>query len=224
MVKKKVLGLLLVVSGLLVWSCGDGTVDPLSDSELLMISRFDPCKLDYEELVRIIAQSCGDAEKCGVVAGKTYKEDCPEAKVYRDSAGNIIVVEGDSAYSVDSTGRKLPIFNFSSNSSDDDEDYVSSSGGVTSANSGEESSAAGYDKDEYIDDDGSSSGSGSGSGTGEVDHGRSSGSGSGSSGSSSSVDLSFLNSSSSVKVLSSTTVVHDNSSSSKKVTSSSSVD
>ena len=224
MVKKKVLGLLLVVSGLLVWSCGDGTVDPLSDSELLMISRFDPCKLDYEELVRIIAQSCGDGEECGVVAGKTYKEDCPEAKVYRDSAGNIIVVEGDSAYSVDSTGRKLPIFNFSSNSSDDDEDYVSSSGGVTSANSGEESSAAGYDKDEYIDDDGSSSGSGSGSGTGEVDHGRSSGSGSGSSGSSSSVDLSFLNSSSSVKVLSSTTVVHDNSSSSKKVTSSSSVD
>ena len=219
MLKKFVLGLVFAVSGLLVWSCGDGTVDPLSDGELLMINRFDPCKLDYDELIRIV-QSCGAGEECGVVTGKAYKGGCPDAKVYKDSAGNTIVVEGDSAFFVHSTGRKLPIFNFSSDSSDDDDDVSSSGSGLSSGSAGK-SSAAGYDIDEYIDDDGSSAGSGSGSGTGEVNHDRSSSSGTVSGGSSSSVDLSFLSSSSGVTVLSSSTVVHVDPSSSSKGSSSS---
>jgi len=219
MLKKFVLGLVFAASGLLVWSCGDGSVDALNDTELLVISRF-PSTIDYD-LLDSVVNACKKDKECWEKAEKTgeiYKGDY--TKIIRDDSGNIIIQEGDSAF-VWKDGKKLPVFDFSSASEGDDDDTgVSSSGGVTSASSSVRSSAAGYDVDEYRDDDGPGGGS-AGSGNGEVNHGRSSSS-KGNGNGSSSVDLSFLSSSSSIKVLSSTTVVR--SSSSSKKASSSSVD
>lgn len=219
MFKKNVLGLTILAAGFLLWSCGDGSIDPLSDSEIMMISRF-PSTIDYDMLDSIV-KACEKDEACWEKAKKTgeiYKGDY--TKVLRDSSGNIVVVEGDSAYTW-KDGKKLPVFNFSSNSNDDDDDDVTSSGSTaTSGSSSKESSASGYDVDEYTDGGDGPDSNGSGSGGTSVSHDRSSSSKK--STSSSSIDLSFLNSSSSIKVLSSTTVVR--SSSSKKTTSSSSVD
>ena len=116
-------------------------------------------------------------------------------------------------------GKKLPVFDFSSNSEGDDDDVGSSGSEITSGSSRVRSSGAGYDEDEYIDEYGPTSG-GSGPGSGDVNHNRSSNS-NGGSGVSSSIDLSFLSSSSSAKILSSTTVSHDDKSSSSKRSSSS---
>lgn len=219
MLRKSVLGFAILAAGLLVWSCGDGSVDSLTDSELLMISRF-PSTIDYDMLDSIV-EACKKDAACWEKAKKTgeiYKGDYTE--VIRDSSGNIVVVEGDSAY-VWKDGKKLPVFNFSSNSNDDDDDDVTSSGSTaTSGSSSKRSSASGYDVDEYTDGGDGPDSNGSGSGGTSVAHDRSSSSKK--STSSSSVDLSFLNSSSSIKVLSSSTIIR--SSSSKKVTSSSSVD
>ena len=217
MLKKFVLGLVFAVSGLLVWSCGDGSVDPLNDTELLVISRF-PSTIDYD-LLDSVVNACKKDKECWEKAKKTgeiYKGDYTQ--ILRDDSGNIIIQEGDSAF-VWKDGKKLPVFDFSSNSEGDDDDIGSSGSGVTSGSSRIRSSGAGYDEDEYIDEYGPTSG-GSGSGTGEVSHDRSSNSNSGS-GVSSSIDLSFLSSSSSAKVLSSTTVSHDDKSSSSKRSSSS---
>ena len=219
MFKKGVLGFAILAAGLLVWSCGDGSVDSLSDTELLMISRF-PSTIDYDMLDSIV-EACKKDAACWEKAKKTgeiYKGDYTE--VLRDSSGNIVVVEGDSAY-VWKDGKKLPVFNFSSNSNDDDdEDVTSSESTATSGSSSKRSSASGYEVDEYRDGGNGLDSNGSGSGGTSVAHDRSSSSKK--STSSSSVDLSFLNSSSSIKVLSSSTVIR--SSSSKKVASSSSVD
>lgn len=219
MLRKSVLGFAILAAGLLVWSCGDGSVDSLSDTELLMISRF-PSTIDYDMLDSIV-EACKKDAACWEKAKKTgeiYKGDYTE--VLRDSSGNIVVVEGDSAY-VWKDGKKLPVFNFSSNSNDDDDEDVTSSGSTaTSGSSSKRSSASGYDVDEYTDGGDGPDSNGSGSGGTSVAHDRSSSSKK--STSSSSVDLSFLNSSSSIKVLSSSTIIR--SSSSKKATSSSSVD
>lgn len=219
MFKKGVLGFAILAAGLLVWSCGDGSVNSLSDTELLMISRF-PSTIDYDMLDSIV-EACKKDAACWEKAKKTgeiYKGDYTE--VLRDSSGNIVVVEGDSAY-VWKDGKKLPVFNFSSNSNDDDDEDVTSSGSTaTSGSSSKRSSASGYEVDEYKDGGNGLDSNGSGSGGTSVAHDRSSSSKK--STSSSSVDLSFLNSSSSIKVLSSSTVIR--SSSSKKVASSSSVD
>ena len=206
------------MSGLLVWSCGDGSVDPLNDTELLVISRF-PSTIDYD-LLDSVVNACKKDKECWEKAKKTgeiYKGDYTQ--ILRDDSGNIIIQEGDSAF-VWKDGKKLPVFEFSSNSEEDDDDGGSNGSEVTSGSSRIRSSGAGYDEDEYIDDDGPNGG-GSGSGTGEVNHNRSSNSNSGS-GNSSSIDLSFLSSSSKVKVLSSSTVVRSSSSSKKNTTSSSS--
>ena len=218
MLKKFVLGLVFAVSGLLVWSCGDGSVDALDDTELLVISRF-PSTIDYD-LLDSVVNACKKDNECWEKAkksGEIYKGDY--TKVLRDDSGNIIIQEGDSAF-VWKDGKKLPVFDFSSNSEEDDDEGGSNGGEVTSGSSRVRSSGAGYDEDEYIDEYGPTSG-GSGSGTGEVNHNRSSNSNSGS-GNSSSIDLSFLSSSSKVKVLSSSTVVRSSSSSKKNTTSSSS--
>jgi hypothetical protein len=217
MLKKFVLGFVFAVSGLLVWSCGDGSVDPLNDTELLAISRF-PSTIDYD-LLDSVVNACKKDKECWEKAKKTgeiYKGDY--TKILRDDSGNIIIQEGDSAF-VWKDGKKLPVFDFSSNSEGDDNDIGSSGSEITSGSSRIRSSGAGYDEDEYIDEYGPTSG-GSGSGSGEVNHDRSSNS-NGGSGVSSSIDLSFLSSSSSAKILSSTTVSHDDKSSSSKRSSSS---
>lgn len=222
MFKKGVLGFAIFAAGLLVWSCGDGSVDSLSDTELLMISRF-PSTIDYDMLDSIV-EACKKDAACWEKAKKTgeiYKGDYTE--VLRDSSGNIVVVEGDSAY-VWKDGKKLPVFNFSSNSNDDDDEDVTSSGSIaTSGSSSKRSSASGYDVDEYTTDGGDGADSnGSGSGGTSVAHDRSSSSKK--STSSSSVDLSFLNSSSSsLGVASSSSIKNERSSSSKIVISQSSV-
>lgn len=216
--KKSVCGLTILVAGLLVWSCGDGSVDSLSDNELMMISRF-PSTIDYD-LLDSVVNACKNDPVCWEKAKKTgeiYKGDY--TKVLRDSSGNIVVVEGDSAF-IWKDGKKLPVFDFSSNSAGDDDDDVSSSSAATSGSSSRYSSAAGYDIDEYSDGGDGPGSNGSGSGGSSITHERSSSSVQ--KVSSSSVDLSFLSSSSSINVLSSTTVIR--SSSSKKVTSSSSID
>ena len=221
MFKKGVLGFAIFAAGLLVWSCGDGSVDSLSDTELLMISRF-PSTIDYDMLDSIV-EACKKDAACWEKAKKTgeiYKGDYTE--VLRDSSGNIVVVEGDSAY-VWKDGKKLPVFNFSSNSNDDDDEDVTSSGSIaTSGSSSKRSSASGYDVDEYTDGGDGADSNGSGSGGTSVSHDRSSSSKK--STSSSSVDLSFLNSSSSsLGVASSSSIKNERSSSSKIVINQSSV-
>lgn len=216
--KKSVCGLTILVAGLLVWSCGDGSVDSLTDNELMMISRF-PSTIDYDMLDSVV-NACKNDAVCWEKAKKTgeiYQGDY--TKVLRDSSGNIVVVEGDSAY-IWKDGKKLPVFDFSSNSAGDEDDDVSSSSMATSGSSSKYSSAAGYDIDEYSDGGDGPGSNGSGSGASSIAHERSSSSVQ--KVSSSSVDLSFLSSSSTINVLSSTTVIR--SSSSKKVTSSSSID
>ena len=216
--KKSVCGLTILVAGLLVWSCGDGSVDSLTDNELMMISRF-PSTIDYDMLDSVV-NACKNDAVCWEKAKKTgeiYQGDY--TKVLRDSSGNIVVVEGDSAF-IWKDGKKLPVFDFSSNSAGDEDDDVSSSSMATSGSSSKYSSAAGYDIDEYSDGGDGPGSNGSGSGASSIAHERSSSSVQ--KVSSSSVDLSFLSSSSTINVLSSTTVIR--SSSSKKVTSSSSID
>ena len=216
--KKSVCGLTILAAGLLVWSCGDGSVDSLTDNELMMISRF-PSTIDYDMLDSVV-NACKNDPVCWEKAKKTgeiYQGDY--TKVLRDSSGNIVVVEGDSAF-IWKDGKKLPVFDFSSNSAGDEDDDVSSSSMATSGSSSKYSSAAGYDIDEYSDGGDGPGSNGSGSGASSIAHERSSSSVQ--KVSSSSVDLSFLSSSSSINVLSSTTVIR--SSSSKKVTSSSSID
>ncbi len=216
--KKSVCGLTILAAGLLVWSCGDGSVDSLTDNELMMISRF-PSTIDYDMLDSVV-NACKNDPVCWEKAKKTgeiYQGDY--TKVLRDSSGNIVVVEGDSAF-IWKDGKKLPVFDFSSNSAGDEDDEESSSSAAMSGSSSKYSSAAGYDIDEYSDGGDGPGSNGSGSGGSSITHERSSSSVQ--KVSSSSVDLSFLSSSSSINVLSSTTVIR--SSSSKKVTSSSSVD
>ena len=216
--KKSVLGLAILVAGLLVWSCGDGSVDSLSDNEVMMISRF-PSTIDYEMLDSIV-NACKKDKECWEKAQKTgeiYKGDY--TTILRDSSGNIIYKEGDSTFIYDKEGRKLPVFVFSSNSAGDgDEDVTSSGSNTTSGSSSRRSSAsgAGYDDDGFIDDwDGGSNGSGSGKSSRQY---ASTSSSSKKTGSSSSFDMSVLNpSSSSVKVASSGNINIDLGSSSSKI-------
>ncbi len=216
--KKSVLGLAILVAGLLVWSCGDGSVDSLSDNEVMMISRF-PSTIDYEMLDSIV-NACKKDKECWEKAQKTgeiYKGDY--TTILRDSSGNIIYKEGDSTFIYDKEGRKLPVFVLSSNSAGDgDEDVTSSGSNTTSGSSSRRSSAsgAGYDDDGFIDDwDGGSNGSGSGKSSRQY---ASTSSSSKKTGSSSSFDMSVLNpSSSSVKVASSGNINIDLGSSSSKI-------
>ena len=216
--KKSVLGLAILVAGLLVWSCGDGSVDSLSDNEVMMISRF-PSTIDYEMLDSIV-NACKKDKECWEKAKKTgeiYKGDY--TTILRDSSGNIIYKEGDSTFIYDKEGRKLPVFVVSSNSAGDgDEDITSGGSNATSGSSSRRSSAsgAGYDDDGFIDDwDGGSNGSGSGKSSRQY---ASTSSSSKKTGSSSSFDMSVLNpSSSSVKVASSGNINIDLGSSSSKI-------
>ena len=215
--KKSVLGLAILVAGLLVWSCGDGSVDSLSDNEVMMISRF-PSTIDYEMLDSIV-NACKKDKECWEKAQKTgeiYKGDY--TTILRDSSGNIIYKEGDSTFIYDKEGRKLPVFVLSSNSAGDgDEDVTSSGSNTTSGSSSRRSSAsgAGYD-DDFVDDyTGNSNGSGSGTSSRQY---ASTSSSSKKTGSSSSIDMSVLNaSSSSVKVASSGNINIDLGSSSSKI-------
>jgi hypothetical protein len=195
--KKSVCGLTLLVAGLLVWSCGDGSVDSLTDNELLMISRF-PSTIDYDMLDSIV-EACKKDEACWEKAKKTgeiYKGDY--TKVLRDSSGNIVIVEGDSAFIYDKSGKKLPVFNFSSNSNDDDDDDVTSSGSTATSGSSSKSSGSGFEDGGGYTDDGTGQGASGGSGTSAIVIDRSSSSKK--TESSSSVDLSFLSSSSKKKI------------------------
>ena len=216
--KKSVLGLAILVAGLLVWSCGDGSVDSLSDNEVMMISRF-PSTIDYEMLDSIV-NACKKDKECWEKAQKTgeiYKGDY--TTILRDSSGNIIYKEGDSTFIYDKEGRKLPVLVLSSSSNSDGEEDVTSSGSnTTSGSSSRRSSAsgAGYDDDDFVDDYGGGS-NGSGSGTSSRQYASTSSS-SKKTGSSSSIDMSVLNaSSSSVKVASSGNIVIDLGSSSSKI-------
>jgi hypothetical protein len=212
--KKSVCGLTLLIAGLLVWSCGDGSVDSLTDTELLMISRF-PSTIDYDMLDSIV-KACEKDEACWEKAKKTgeiYKGDY--TKVLRDSSGNIVIVEGDSAFIYDKSGKKLPVFNFSSNSNDDDDDDVTSSGSTATSGSSSKSSGSGFEDGGGYTDDGTGQDAGGGSGTSAIHVDRSSSSKK--TGTSSSVDLSFLSSSSKGKVDLDTTSTDNKSSSSSKV-------
>lgn len=212
--KKSVCGLTALVAGLLIWSCGDGSVDSLNDNELMMISRF-PSTIDYDMLDRVV-EDCKRDQACwdkALKTGEIYQGDY--TKVLRDSSGNIVVVEGDSAY-IWKDGKKLPVFDFSSNSAGDEDDDVPSSSGSTSGSSSKSSgSGYGYSADAYTDVYGDSSDSGSGKSS--VARATTGSSGSQSTGNSSSIDMSVLNSSSSEKVASATSASIDTGISSEKI-------
>ena len=212
--KKSICGLTALVAGLLIWSCGDGSVDSLNDNELMMISRF-PSTIDYDMLDRVV-EDCKRDQACwdkALKTGEIYQGDY--TKVLRDSSGNIVVVEGDSAY-IWKDGKKLPVFDFSSNSAGDEDDDVPSSSGSTSGSSSKSSgSGYGYSADAYTDVYGDSSDSGSGKSS--VARATTGSSGSQSTGNSSSIDMSVLNSSSSEKVASATSASIDTGISSEKI-------
>ena len=162
--KKRALGLAILVAGILVWSCGDGSVDSLSDNELIMVTRF-PSTIDYDMLDRVI-DACKQDKECWEKAkksGEIYKGDF--TKILRDSSGNIIIQQGDSAY-IWKDGKKLPVFDFSSNSKGDDDDDVTTSGSksTASSSSSKRSGNGGFDVDEGdgAGDDLNSAGSGTG--------------------------------------------------------------
>lgn len=217
MLKKGAIGLFFAVAGFFAWSCGDGSVDSLTDTEMMMISRF-PSTINYDMLDSIV-KACEKDKECWEKAKKTgeiYKGDY--TTILRDSSGNIIYQEGDSAFIYDKDGKKLPVFVLSSNSASGGEEDVTTSGSTaTSGSSSKRSSAsgAGYD-DDFVDDyTGNSNGSGSGTSSRQY---ASTSSSSRNTGNSSSIDLSVLNaSSSSVKVASSTSINIDVGSSSSKI-------
>ena len=217
MLKKGAIGLFFAVAGFFAWSCGDGSVDSLTDTEMMMISRF-PSTINYDMLDSIV-KACEKDKECWEKAKKTgeiYKGDY--TTILRDSSGNIIYQEGDSAFIYDKDGKKLPVFVLSSNSGSAGEEDVTTSGSTaTSGSSSKRSSAsgAGYD-DDFVDDyTGNSNGSGSGTSSRQY---ASTSSSSRNTGNSSSIDLSVLNaSSSSVKVASSTSINIDVGSSSSKI-------
>lgn len=218
--KKSVCGLTILVAGLLVWSCGDGSVDSLSDNELMMISRF-PSTIDYDMLDSVV-NACKNDAVCWEKAKKTgeiYKGDY--TKVLRDSSGNIVVVEGDSAY-IWKDGKKLPVFDFSSNSAGDDDDVTSSGSTSMSASSTGRSSSSVSIEDDVNNGGSQGSENGSSGGTSSRAHAEESSSGK-SAISSSSIDASqYTNaSSSSLGVYSGATSSHSRSSSSQKGSSSS---
>lgn len=189
MLRKSVLGFAILAAGLLVWSCGDGSVDSLTDTELLMISRF-PSTIDYDMLDSIV-EACKKDEACWEKAKKTgeiYKGDY--TKVLRDSSGNIVIVEGDSAFIYDKSGKKLPVFNFSSNSNDDDDEDVTSSGSTATSGSSSKSSASGFEKDEGSGYGDNPDSAGSGAGGKSRNHAEESSSSRNGSGNSSSIDAS----------------------------------
>lgn len=217
MLKKGAIGLFFAVAGFFAWSCGDGSVDSLTDTEMMMISRF-PSTINYDMLDSIV-KACEKDKECWEKAKKTgeiYKGDY--TTILRDSSGNIIYQEGDSTFIYDKDGKKLPVFVLSSNSASGGEEDVTTSGSTaTSGSSSKRSSAsgAGYD-DDFVDDyTGNSNGSGSGTSSRQY---ASTSSSSRNTGNSSSIDLSVLNvSSSSVKVASSTSINIDVGSSSSKI-------
>lgn len=220
--KKSVCGLTILVAGLLVWSCGDGSVDSLSDNELMMISRF-PSTIDYDMLDSVV-NACKNDAVCWEKAKKTgeiYKGDY--TKVLRDSSGNIVVVEGDSAY-IWKDGKKLPVFDFSSNSAGDEDDVTSGSTSMSASSTGRSSSSVSIEDDV---NNGGSQGSenGSSGGTSSRAHAEESSSGK-SAISSSSIDASqYTNaSSSSLGVYSGSTSSNSRSSSSVASSSSKNLD
>ena len=218
--KKRVCGLAVLVAGLMLWSCGDGTIDPLSDNELMMISRF-PSTIDYDMLDSVV-NACKKDAACWEKAKKTgeiYTGDY--TKVLRDSSGDIIVVEGDSAF-VWKDGKKLPVFDIPTiKTGDDDDDVESGASTATSGSSSRRSSASGYEKDLGSGGGDDPNSNGSGSGASAVTHDRSSSSGNATS--SSSIDASqYTNpSSSSVGAYTGSMSSHSRSSSSVKNSSSS---
>ena len=154
--KKSVLGLIVSVAGLLVWSCGDGSIDSLGDDELMVISRF-PRTIDYD-LLDSVVNACKKDKECWERAEKTgeiYKGDY--TTILRDSSGNIIYVEGDSAF-VWKDGKKLPVFDIPTNN-DDDLVVSSTSANKQSASSGNKGSSSGKSEDDeyHVNDDNSSS-------------------------------------------------------------------
>jgi len=222
MFKKNVLGLTILAAGFLLWSCGDGSIDPLSDSEIMMISRF-PSTIDYDMLDSIV-KACEKDEACWEKAKKTgeiYKGDY--TKVLRDSSGNIVIVEGDSAFIYDKSGKKLPVFNFSSNSNDDEGDDVTSSGSTaTSGSSSKGSSASGFEKDEGSGYGDNPDSAGSGAGGKSRNHAEESSSSRNGSGNSSSIDVSqYTNTSSSSRGTYTGSMSSHSRSSSSKISSSS---
>ena len=219
--KNSVLALMLLVAGILVWSCGDGTVDSLTDNELIMITRFNPLELDYDELDSIV-QSCKKDKECWEKAKKTgeiYKGDY--TKVLRDSSGDIIVMEGDSAF-VWKDGKKLPVFDIPSNNEEDDDDVTTSGSMTTSGSSSKRSSASGYEKDEGSGNGDDLNSAGSGAGGKSRNHAEESSSSGNASGTGNSVDASqYTNPSSSSKgTYSGSSSSHKRSSSSKNSSSS----
>ena len=216
--KKRVCGLTLLVAGLLVWSCGDGSVDALGDKELLMISRFDP--VDMRDSIVLVCYKNGECwkkfEKTGEIFLGDFYFKIPDTTLLRlVTGGDSLVVEGDSAF-VWKDGKKLPVFNFSSNSNDDDDDDVTSNGSTaTSGSSSKRSSASGFEKDEgseFGDDPNSS-----GSGTSSRAHAEDGSSSSQKKSSSSTGGSQYTNSSSSQKVASANSADIDLGSSSSKI-------
>lgn len=187
--KKRVCGLTVLIAGLMLWSCGDGTIDPLSDNELMMISRF-PSTIDYDMLDSVV-NACKKDAACWEKAKKTgeiYTGDY--TKVLRDSSGDIIVVEGDSAF-VWKDGKKLPVFDIPTIKTGDDDDDVESSGSTaTSGSSSKRSSASGFEKDVGSGGGDDPNSSGSGVGGSSRNHAEESSSSRKASGSSSSVNAS----------------------------------
>lgn len=216
MLKKGAIGLFFAVAGFFAWSCGDGSVDSLTDTEMMMISRF-PSTINYDMLDSIV-KACEKDKECWEKAKKTgeiYKGDY--TTILRDSSGNIIYQEGDSAFIYDKDGKKLPVFVLSSNSASGGEEDVTTSGSTaTSGSSSKRSSASGWVDDGGYTENGSggegkSGGNGGSSGMIIIERSSSSKK----TASCSSVDLSFL-SSSSAPTISMASVAHEESSSSKQ--------
>ncbi len=216
MLKKGAIGLFFAVAGFFAWSCGDGSVDSLTDTEMMMISRF-PSTINYDMLDSIV-KACEKDKECWEKAKKTgeiYKGDY--TTILRDSSGNIIYQEGDSTFIYDKDGKKLPVFVLSSNSASGGEEDVTTSGSTaTSGSSSKRSSASGWVDDGGYTENGSggegkSGGNGGSSGMIIIERSSSSKKTT----SCSSVDLSFL-SSSSAPTISMSSVAHEESSSSKQ--------
>ena len=146
--KKSVLGLAILVAGLLFWSCGDGSLDPLNDNELMMISRFDGAEL-RDSVVQVCKQNKDCWEKFEktreISLGDYYFKLADDSLFYSYFAdkGDSISVVGDSTF-VWKDGKKIPVFIWSSNStSDGDGDVTSNGSGPTSGSSSRRSSASG---------------------------------------------------------------------------------
>lgn len=135
--KKGYLGIGAAVFAFLIWACGDGSIEPVTDDELLMVGKWDPDIVDIQEA----CDACLADPECKKEYDKFAKKHGCVPMV--DSSGEIGWDE-DGDGEIDNWGDDsgLPNFKLSSSSKADDEEDGDDEGVSSDSEEDELSSAS----------------------------------------------------------------------------------